>query len=46
MEKWVGKVQSFYLKRAYEKEGHVMIEGPGHVPLNEVAANVRLAKSL
>jgi phosphomethylpyrimidine synthase len=23
-----------------------MIEGPGHVPLNEVAANVRLAKSL
>ena len=24
----------------------VMVEGPGHVPLNEVAANVRLAKSL
>ena len=23
-----------------------MIEGPGHVPLNEVMANVRLAKSL
>jgi len=33
-------------KRAHEYEVQVMIEGPGHVPLNEVAANVRLAKSL
>ena len=33
-------------KRANEKEVQVMIEGPGHVPLNEVAANVSLAKSL
>jgi phosphomethylpyrimidine synthase len=33
-------------KRANENEVQVMIEGPGHVPLNEVAANVRLAKSL
>jgi phosphomethylpyrimidine synthase len=33
-------------KRAKEKDVQVMIEGPGHVPLNEVAANVRLAKSL
>lgn len=33
-------------KKAHEKEVQVMIEGPGHVPLNEVAANVRLAKSL
>jgi phosphomethylpyrimidine synthase len=33
-------------KRAHEKDIQVMIEGPGHVPLNEVAANVRLAKSL
>ena len=33
-------------KRANEKEVQVMIEGPGHVPLNEDAANVRLAKSL
>jgi phosphomethylpyrimidine synthase len=33
-------------KRAKEKEVQVMVEGPGHVPLNEVAANVRLAKSL
>jgi phosphomethylpyrimidine synthase len=33
-------------KKAKEKDVQVMIEGPGHVPLNEVAANVRLAKSL
>jgi phosphomethylpyrimidine synthase len=33
-------------KRAHEYEVQVMIEGPGHVPLDEVAANVRLAKSL
>ena len=34
------------VKRAHEKDVQVMVEGPGHVPLNEVAANVRLAKSL
>ena len=33
-------------KRAIEKDVQVMIEGPGHVPLNEVTANVTLAKSL
>ena len=33
-------------KRAHQKDIQVMIEEPGHVPLNEVAANVRLAKSL
>jgi phosphomethylpyrimidine synthase len=33
-------------KRAHEKDVQVMVEGPGHVPLNEVAANVILAKSL
>ena len=33
-------------KRAHEKDVQVMIEGPGHVPLNEVGANVRIAKSL
>ncbi|MDP6897956.1 MAG: phosphomethylpyrimidine synthase ThiC [Candidatus Nitrosopelagicus sp.] len=33
-------------KRANEKDVQVMIEGPGHVPLNEVAANVKLAKSM
>lgn len=33
-------------KRAHEQDIQVMVEGPGHVPLNEVSANVRLAKSL
>ncbi len=33
-------------KRANEKDIQVMVEGPGHVPLNEIAANVRLAKSM
>ena len=32
-------------KTAYENDIQVMVEGPGHVPLNEVSANVRLAKS-
>ncbi len=34
------------LERAREKGVQVMIEGPGHVPLNKVAADVRLMKSL
>lgn len=33
-------------KRAHERDVQVMVEGPGHVPLDEVAANVRLAKSM
>ena len=33
-------------KRANEKEVQVMIEGPGHVPLDEVTTNVKLAKSM
>jgi len=33
-------------KIAHQKDVQVMIEGPGHVPLDEVAANVRLAKAL
>jgi len=33
-------------KRAIEKDVQVMVEGPGHVPLNEVATNVSLAKSM
>ena len=33
-------------RRAHQQDVQVMVEGPGHVPLNEVAANVRLAKSL
>jgi phosphomethylpyrimidine synthase len=34
------------VKTAYENDVQVMVEGPGHVPLNEVSANVKLAKSL
>ncbi|MBP2624862.1 MAG: phosphomethylpyrimidine synthase ThiC [Nitrosopumilaceae archaeon] len=33
-------------KRAHSKNVQVMVEGPGHVPLNEVKSNVILAKSL
>lgn len=33
-------------KRAWERGVQVMIEGPGHVPLNEIVANVQLEKKL
>jgi phosphomethylpyrimidine synthase len=33
-------------KRAWEAQVQVMIEGPGHVPLNEIVANMLLAKKL
>lgn len=33
-------------KAAWEKEVQVMIEGPGHVPLNEVVANMQIQKKL
>ncbi|WP_320046687.1 phosphomethylpyrimidine synthase ThiC [uncultured Ilyobacter sp.] len=33
-------------KTAWEKDVQVMIEGPGHVPLNEIAANMQLEKKL
>lgn len=33
-------------KRAREKNVQVIIEGPGHVPLNQIEANVTLQKSL
>ena len=33
-------------KRAWEKDVQVMIEGPGHMALNEIAANVLLEKRL
>ncbi len=32
--------------RAWEEDVQVMIEGPGHVPLNEVVANMQLQKKL
>ena len=33
-------------KTAWAEDVQVIIEGPGHVPLNEIAANVQLAKIL
>ncbi|OIP41948.1 phosphomethylpyrimidine synthase [Candidatus Desantisbacteria bacterium CG2_30_40_21] len=33
-------------KRAYEAQVQVMIEGPGHVPMNQITANVLLQKQL
>ncbi len=33
-------------KRCWDAEVQVMIEGPGHVPLNEVVANMQLEKKL
>lgn len=33
-------------KRAWEKNVQVMVEGPGHVPLNEVKTNMIIAKKL
>ena len=33
-------------RRAWKRNVQVMIEGPGHVPLHEVVANVQLAKKL
>ena len=33
-------------KRAYDKNVQVMIEGPGHVPIMDIAANMKLQKKL
>jgi len=33
-------------KRAWEKNVQVIVEGPGHMPLNEIAANMLLEKKL
>lgn len=33
-------------KRAWEKNVQVMIEGPGHIALNEVVSNIQVAKKL
>ncbi len=33
-------------KRAWQKDVQVMIEGPGHVPLNQIKANVLIQKQL
>jgi len=33
-------------RRAWEKDVQVMIEGPGHVPLNQIAINVKLQQEI
>jgi phosphomethylpyrimidine synthase len=46
-----GQVQELILlgelaKRAREKGVQVMVEGPGHVPIKDIEANIRLQKSI
>lgn len=33
-------------RRAWEKDVQVMIEGPGHMPLNEIAANMKIQQAV
>ncbi|MBQ9365760.1 MAG: phosphomethylpyrimidine synthase ThiC [Schwartzia sp.] len=33
-------------ERAWEKDVQVMVEGPGHVPINQIAANMEIQKTL
>ena len=33
-------------KRAWEKDVQVMIEGPGHMPLNQIQANMEIQKTI
>lgn len=33
-------------KRAWEKDVQIMIEGPGHMPLHQIAANMEIQKTL
>lgn len=40
------KVLGELVKRAYEKDVQVMIEGPGHIPLNQIEYNVKLEQEL
>lgn len=40
------KVLGELAKRAYERDVQVMIEGPGHVPLNQIERNVEIQKEL
>ncbi|WP_033915726.1 phosphomethylpyrimidine synthase ThiC [Campylobacter sputorum] len=40
------KVLGELAKRAYEKDVQVMIEGPGHIPLNQIEYNVKLEQEL
>jgi len=34
------------VKRAWERDVQVMVEGPGHVPLNQIELNIRLQKQV
>ncbi len=34
------------VKRAWDKDVQVMVEGPGHIPANEVERNIKMQKSL
>ncbi|RAX54458.1 phosphomethylpyrimidine synthase [Helicobacter sp. 16-1353] len=40
------KVLGELAKRAYQKDVQVMIEGPGHIPLNQIERNVEIQKEL
>lgn len=40
------KVLGELAQRAYQKDVQVMIEGPGHVPLNQIERNMELQKEL
>ena len=33
-------------KRAWEKDVQVMVEGPGHMPMNQIAANMEIQKTI
>ncbi len=33
-------------RRAWEKDVQVMVEGPGHMPLNQIAANMQIQQSI
>ena len=33
-------------KRAWEKDVQVMVEGPGHVPMNQIAANMKVQQTI
>ncbi len=33
-------------RRAWEKDVQVMIEGPGHMPMNQIAANMEIQQTI
>ncbi len=33
-------------KRAWEKDVQVMVEGPGHVPMDQIAANMKVQQTI